>query len=117
MKELLLAFLIFFIICFLLLLRQEQADDNAVILVVDDLNRSNANRLLSDSHGACGSILDQSSPYRAYDNCMASCGGCDAYQTEPVLREMIFFNNLYDKEHSYECDPVVLPPFARVYDA
>lgn len=60
-------------------------------------------------------VIASTKPHKAYDNCMASCGGCDAYNTEPVLREMVYFNNLYDKEHSYECDPDTLAPFARVY--
>lgn len=71
----------------------------------------------AEKPGSCGNVWSESAPYKAYDNCMASCGECNAYQTEPVLREMVFFNNLYDKEHSYECDPATMLPFARVYDA
>ena len=51
----------------------------------------------------------------SYDKCVHGCGNCLAYNTEPILREMTFFNNIYDTEHSYERDPAVIPEFQRYY--
>ncbi len=67
--------------------------------------------------GYAQNVLNGSGPYKSYDNCMSYCGRCNAYSTEPILREMTFYNNLYDKEHSYECDPVVQKEFQRIYAA
>lgn len=50
-----------------------------------------------------------------YDKCVNGCGKCLAYNTEPILREMTFFNNIYDSEHSYERDPAVTPEYQRYY--
>ena len=71
----------------------------------------------SCGNGGCQNVLNGSAPYKSYDNCMSYCGRCNAYSTEPILREMIFYNNIYDKEHSYECDPVVQEEFQRIYAA
>lgn len=51
----------------------------------------------------------------SYDKCVHGCGKCLAYNTEPILREMTFFNNIYDSEHSYERDPNVTPEYQRYY--
>lgn len=109
MKELLLAFLIFTLICFLAAAHKMRSKQEVLVYVVGEEEEEQV-------QPSCGNVLGDSHPYKAHDNCLASCGGCNAYNTEPVLREMVFFNNIYDKEHSYECDPVTLAPFARVYD-
>ena len=101
-REVLLAFIIFMII---LMIFHKKKDEEVLVIVTPTYTRADLD-----------SVIASTKPYKAYDGCMASCGGCDAYNTEPVLREMVYFNNLYDKEHSYECDPATLPPFARVYD-
>lgn len=111
MKELLLAFLIFTLICFLAAAHKVKSKQEVLVYVVDD----EPVQTVHPKAPSCGNILGDSKPYEAHDNCLASCGGCNAYNTEPVLREMVFFNNIYDKEHSYECDPVTLAPFARAY--
>jgi len=110
MKELVLAFLIFTLICFLAAAHKVKSKQEVLVYVVDEPEPAQV------ATPSCGNVLSESKPYQAHDNCMASCGGCNAYNTEPVLREMVFFNNIYDKEHSYECDPETLAPFARVYD-
>ena len=51
------------------------------------------------------------------DKCVHGCGNCIGYNTEPILREMTFFNNIYDTEHSYERDPDVIPEFQRYYSS
>jgi hypothetical protein len=109
MKELVLAFLIFTLICFLAAAHKARSKQEVLVYVLGEEQPE------VQPSSTCGHVLGDSHPYKAFDNCMASCGGCNAYNTEPVLREMVFFNNIYDKEHSYECDPVTLAPFARVH--
>jgi hypothetical protein len=102
LRETLVAFAVFLVI---LLIVHHKQEEEVWVVVTPTYNQKDLD-----------SVIASTKPYKAYDGCMASCGGCDAYNTEPVLREMVYFNNLYDKEHSYECDPATFEPFARVYD-
>lgn len=102
-SEFLIAFVVFVII--LLIFHRKKSEDEILVIMTPTYTGKDLD-----------SVIASTKPYKAYDGCMASCGGCDAYNTEPVLREMVYFNNLYDKEHSYECDPLTFEPFARVYD-
>lgn len=102
LRETLLALAVFLVI---LLIVRRKSEDEVWVVVTPTFDQKDLD-----------SVIASTKPYKAYDGCMASCGGCDAYNTEPVLREMVYFNNLFDKEHSYECDPETFAPFARVYD-
>lgn len=118
MRELVLAFLIFLFICLAYSMKVKKSPD-ALVYVVESQPEA---KYIHPSHGdayeggTCGDVRYESKPYESHDKCMASCGECNAYSTEPVLREMTFYNNLYDKEHSYECDAETALPFARVFD-
>lgn len=118
MRELVLAFLIFLFICLAYSMRVKKSPDALIYVVESQPEEKYINPSQGDAYGggSCGDVRYESKPYHAYDNCMASCGECNAYSTEPILREMTFYNNLYDKEHSYECDPQTQLPFARVFD-
>ena len=97
MKELILAFLIFTIICFLAAAHKMRSSDQTLVYVVDQEEpQKYINPSPGDAYagGSCGDVRYESKPYHAYDNCMASCGECNAYNTEPILREMTFYNNL-----------------------
>lgn len=102
-REVLLALAVFLVI--LLIVRRTHNEDEVLVIMTPTYTGKDLD-----------SVIASTKPYKAYDGCMASCGGCDGYNTEPVLREMVYFNNLYDKEHSYECDLATFEPFARVYD-
>ena len=108
MHELLIAFVIVSIIVLLALKSIEERDVPVVVLKEIGSDRPSLGEV-------CGNVLEGN--HQTYDGCMASYVGCGTYNVEPVLREMNFFNNLYDKENSYEPELIGgLSPFARVYD-
>ena len=118
MQELIVAIVIVLLLGLLARMWEEQKPDDILVVAANPVPPQQPYIKSSPGsvHGSgCGNVLDESGPYQAFDGCMASCGECNAYNTEPVLREMVFFNNLFDKEHSYECDPPGPLPFARVF--
>lgn len=141
MYELLVAFLI--VVLIVLFCNRRRSDDELVVVYLEQLNANAhtaegaaklnaAKNAVANSKGAPAKVVLKNAVAAAdsvvltknesamvnphsYDKCVHGCGNCLAYNTEPILREMTFFNNIYDTEHSYERDPDVTPEFQRYY--